>query len=70
MSAAKKWNNEVFENILAKKRILISRLRGIQRCLENYRSRKLVELEKELRTELEGILDNEELLWKQRSRNG
>lgn len=66
---AKKWNIEVFGNILRKKRELIARIKGIQRCLENYYSRKLVHLEKEMREELEVVLDNEELLWKQKSRN-
>lgn len=49
--------------------MLIWQIRGIQRCLEKYNSKKLIDLEKELRTELEGVLDNEELLWKQNSRN-
>ncbi|KAA3471263.1 putative Transposon TX1 [Gossypium australe] len=35
--------------------------------LKRYRSRKLIELEKDLQTELEGVLDNEELFWKLKS---
>lgn len=50
-AAAKRWSSEVFGNILKKKRILIARISGIQRCLENYRSQKLVDLERELRAE-------------------
>lgn len=65
---AKKRNVEVFGNILKKKCILLSRISGIQKCLKNYHSRKLIVLEKELRAELEKVLDNEELLWKQKSR--
>lgn len=68
VNAAKKWNFDVFGNIFQKKRVLILRLRGIQRRLEMYSSQKLVDLEKELRAKLEDVLDNEELLWKQNSR--
>lgn len=67
-AAARKWNLEVFGNILKMKRNLLSRISGIQKCLENYYSKKLVDLEKDLRAELENVLDNEELLWKQKSR--
>lgn len=66
--AAKKWNGEVFRNILRKKRVLVARIKGIQRCLENYRSQRLMELEKKLPIELERVLDNEESLWKQKTR--
>ncbi|KAK5802537.1 hypothetical protein PVK06_030138 [Gossypium arboreum] len=37
--------------------------------MEKYRSRKLVDLEKELQIKLKSVLDNEELLWKQKSRS-
>lgn len=40
----------------------MSRISGIQSCLEKYQSQKLVDLEKELRTEIEDVVDNEELL--------
>lgn len=62
MVATKRWNWDVFGNILRRKRILVARLTGIQLCLEKYRSQKLFDLEKELKTELEGVLDNEESL--------
>lgn len=58
----------MFGNIIRKKWVLLVRIRGIQRCLENYRSQKLIDLDKELRAELEGVMDNEELLWKLKSR--
>lgn len=45
---AKKWNYEVFGNILQKKRRLQSMLEGIQRALERKNSKFLVELEKQL----------------------
>lgn len=46
--ATTKWNKDVSGNILKRKRILLIRLGGIQICLERYRSRKLIELEKDL----------------------
>lgn len=65
---AKSWNKDVFWNVITRKKILIARISGIQRCLEQYYLRKLVELEMDLKSELEGVLDEEELLWKQKSR--
>lgn len=49
---------------MKKKRLWVARISGIQRCLEKYHSRKLLGLEKELRADLEHILEEEELLWK------
>lgn len=46
----------------AKERTLISRIKDVQRCLERYHSRKLISLDKELRSKPEGVLDSEELL--------
>ncbi|KAK8342095.1 hypothetical protein V6Z12_A08G208600 [Gossypium hirsutum] len=66
---AKKSNREVFGNILKRKRTILVWLSGIQRSMEKYRLRKLVDLEKELQIELESVLDNEKLLWKQKSRS-
>lgn len=39
-------------NLLAKKRTLIARIGGIKRAIENFRSNKLVVLERELQLEL------------------
>lgn len=64
IAVAKKWNMEVFGIIFQKKRILLAHIKGIQRRLEAYYSYKLSELENDLQTKLEAILDNEELLWK------
>lgn len=52
-----------------KKKVLQARIGGIQKSLVKFRLRHLIELEKELQVELEGVLDNEELLWKQKSRS-
>lgn len=63
-SIAKTWNTDTFGHITKKKLNLIARLKGIQRNLEKYFSPKLKTLEKELRKELEAVLDDQELLWK------
>ncbi|XP_019160912.1 PREDICTED: uncharacterized protein LOC109157464 [Ipomoea nil] len=64
----KTWNKEVFDCIEAKKRILLARIEGIQRRVNgNYHS-GLSDLEKKLRSKLEEVLYQEELMWYQRSR--
>lgn len=63
------WNKEVFGNVQRKKRSLIARIGGIQRSLEKFRTQNMVDLERKLQIELEGVLDNEELIWKQKSRS-
>lgn len=60
VNAARKWNKEVFGNVVRQKRILLARLAGIQRSLEFCRLRRLMVLEKELQCELGRILDVEE----------
>ncbi|KAK8651377.1 hypothetical protein V6N13_140981 [Hibiscus sabdariffa] len=67
--AASVWNDTVFGYIGTKKRILMARLRGIQKALCTRRSHFLVSLETSLLLELEGLLDQEELLWRQKSRS-
>lgn len=69
VNVVKKWNKDVFGNILTRKRALLARLRGIQRCMKRYHFNKLIELEKELFIDLEGVLDNEELLWNKKSQS-
>ncbi|KAK8598764.1 hypothetical protein V6N13_094724 [Hibiscus sabdariffa] len=63
------WNKFVFGYIGRKKRRLMARLRGIQKFLCTRPSRFLSSLESDLLIELENILDQEELLWKQKSRS-
>ena len=62
------WNKENFGNIFKRKRNLLARLNGIQHALEKFDSNRLLELESKLKTELETILSQEELLWYQKSR--
>ncbi|KAK8669377.1 hypothetical protein V6N13_106809 [Hibiscus sabdariffa] len=67
--AAMVWNDTVFGYIGTKKRILIARLRGIQKALCTRRNQFLVSLETSLLLYLECLLDQEELLWCQKSRS-
>ncbi|GMI89723.1 hypothetical protein HRI_002641600 [Hibiscus trionum] len=66
--AASTWNKCVFGYIGMKKRILMARLRGIQRALATRHSSFLHNLKSALLIELEKLLDEEELMWKQKSR--
>ncbi|KAL4353703.1 hypothetical protein GQ457_06G025370 [Hibiscus cannabinus] len=66
--AASNWNREVFGLLGRSKRILLARLRGVQRCLDQKRTKGLLKLEQKLLTELESVLDHEEQLWKQKAR--
>ncbi|KAK8535766.1 hypothetical protein V6N13_015286 [Hibiscus sabdariffa] len=63
------WNDTIFEYIGTEKRTLMTRLRGIQKVLCTRRSHFLVSLESSLLLELECLLDQEELLWRQKSRS-
>ncbi|KAL4361184.1 hypothetical protein GQ457_04G025550 [Hibiscus cannabinus] len=59
----------VFSYLGTKKRMLMARLRGIQRTLCHRPSRFLSSLETEFLVELEHLLDQEEILWRQKSRS-
>ncbi|KAK8644023.1 hypothetical protein V6N13_013298 [Hibiscus sabdariffa] len=69
MKATNTWNKTVYGYIGAKKRIVMARLRGVQKSLCTKSSRFLSTLESDLLVELENILDQEELLWRQKSRS-
>ncbi|XP_074267507.1 uncharacterized protein LOC141590888 [Silene latifolia] len=62
------WNKQTFGNIFRKKRELIARIGGCQRELSRARIGYLIKLEAKLRRELDDILEQEELLWYQKSR--
>ncbi|KAL4297847.1 hypothetical protein GQ457_12G017420 [Hibiscus cannabinus] len=63
------WNKNVFGSIYQRKRSLMARLRGVQRRLDQRRFAFLTHLESKLLLDLEQTLDQEELLWKQKSRS-
>ncbi|KAK8683136.1 hypothetical protein V6N13_039203 [Hibiscus sabdariffa] len=67
--AATVWNDTVFGYIGTKKRMLMARLRGIQKALCISRNHFLISLENSLLLKLETVLDQEELLWRQKSRS-
>ncbi|KAK8656728.1 hypothetical protein V6N13_098668 [Hibiscus sabdariffa] len=63
-AAVSTWNFEVFGSIGRNKKVLMARLRGVQRCLDQKCSSNMVKLEDKLLQELETLLEQEELLWK------
>ncbi|XP_019198912.1 PREDICTED: uncharacterized protein LOC109192673 [Ipomoea nil] len=62
------WNKESFGNIFRRKKILLSRLSGIQKVQAHRYHKGLASLETKLKAELEMTLHQEELLWYQKSR--
>ncbi|KAK8570774.1 hypothetical protein V6N13_103178 [Hibiscus sabdariffa] len=62
------WNKTIFGYIGSKKRMIMARLRGVQKALCTKTSRFLTKLESELLLDLEKLLDHDELLWRQKSR--
>ena len=64
----KKWNKEIFGDIMKKKRTILKRLNGIARSLSNGPNLYLEDLQTRLRREYEEVLLQEEVLWYQKSR--
>ncbi|XP_031110827.1 uncharacterized protein LOC116014988 [Ipomoea triloba] len=62
------WNRSTFGNIFQRKNWLLSRIKGIQRSLTVQARNDLLRLERKLREELQSTLQQEELIWYQRSR--
>ncbi|KAE8694956.1 DNA helicase INO80-like [Hibiscus syriacus] len=60
-------NLNTFEDIGRRKRKLLARLRGIDNALSCRESDFLMELEKDLKEELELVLEHKENLWRQKS---
>ncbi|KAJ8750222.1 hypothetical protein K2173_014137 [Erythroxylum novogranatense] len=58
----------MFGSLIVRKRTIIGRISGVQKALERRSNPRLVQLEIDLQAELEDILDNEEILWRQKSR--
>ena len=67
-SQLQQWNKEEFYNIFRKKSELWARLEGIQRILATGRQSHLIKLEAKLRREMDDVLNDEEMLWFQKSR--
>lgn len=62
------WNVNTFGHIKQKKNELIRRINGIQKACQGAENAYLQDLELKLRAELAEILDQEEILWFQKSR--
>lgn len=62
------WNQSVFGHIKKRKTELLKRLNGIERASQQRPNPHLEELEKRLTEELMEVLDQEEILWFQKSR--
>lgn len=67
-SQLQQWNKEEFYNIFRKKSELWARLEGILRILASGRQSHLIKLEAKLRREMDNVLNDEEMLWFQKSR--
>lgn len=62
------WNRETFGNVFHRKKRLLARIKGVQQCLAQQATTNLIKLDRKLRNELEATLQQEELIWYQRSR--
>ncbi|KAK9929513.1 hypothetical protein M0R45_026609 [Rubus argutus] len=65
----KQWNMTVFGNIFHKTQILLARIGGIQKCSDLHENRFLMQLEATLIKEYETIKDQENLFWRQKSKD-
>lgn len=62
------FNERVFGNIFRRKRQLVARIKGVHRQLDNYPCSSLITLERDLQEQHNRVLQQEELLWYQKSR--
>ncbi|KAJ9177111.1 hypothetical protein P3X46_012362 [Hevea brasiliensis] len=62
------WKDDVFGSLFKRKRWILARILGVQGKLSHNPHNGLIQLETKLRRELETILDQEQLLWFQKSR--
>ncbi|XP_073272570.1 uncharacterized protein [Primulina huaijiensis] len=62
------WNLSTLRNIHKRKKELLARIEGIQRTLCNQPRHRILKLDRKLRQELDKVLEQEELLWYQKSR--
>ncbi|CAL1372533.1 unnamed protein product [Linum trigynum] len=63
------WNATTFGNVKQKKKRLMARLKGVEHRLATCFTPGLAKLHTKLETELDKILEQEELIWFQRSRD-
>ncbi|TYJ04417.1 hypothetical protein E1A91_A12G090900v1, partial [Gossypium mustelinum] len=67
-SHVKDWNRSVYEFLGTCKRYIMRSLSNIQKAMDCSSSSRMVDLEMEVRNELENVLNHEELLWRQKAR--
>lgn len=64
------WNYEVCRNVFRRKRQLLARPSGVQKALDSKPNEFLMKLDRELRSQYEEVLFQEErLLWYQKSQS-
>ncbi|GLT78653.1 hypothetical protein SLA2020_501810 [Shorea laevis] len=68
-TSVKRWNQEVFGDIFKRKRRLLARIIGTQKEIENCPRPSLFALEDRLIKSYNAVLNQEELLWLQKSRS-
>ncbi|XP_019107211.1 uncharacterized protein LOC109136048 [Beta vulgaris subsp. vulgaris] len=67
--ALRVWNKETFGNIFVRKKVMLARIRGVQIFLQNNPMSTFHQnLETDLQKELLDVLDQEEMLWRTKSR--
>lgn len=64
----KKWNREVFGDIHKRKEDLLSKIKEIQNLLDSSQTDDLLSQEEVLIQDLDRVLEQEEILWLQKSR--
>lgn len=64
----KKWNREVFGDVQARKEKLISEIKTVQALLDQYQTDDLLNKEAGFLTEFDVVLEQEEMIWFQKSR--
>ncbi|KAL4391859.1 hypothetical protein AHAS_Ahas03G0287200 [Arachis hypogaea] len=67
-TSLKEWNKQVFGNLFKKKRRILNRIVGIQKVPSYGENPFLEDLEENRAKKLESILDQEELMWLQKSK--
>lgn len=68
-SALSKWNNDTFGHLFHKKRRLLARIGGIQKAKDRSDNLLLVNLEADLIHEYEVLRNQENMFWRQKSRD-
>ncbi|XP_061993650.1 uncharacterized protein LOC133711562 [Rosa rugosa] len=63
------WNKDVFGHLFQRKRRLLARIGGIQKARDRYENHSLINLEAGLIQDYENIRDQENLFWRQKSRD-